>query len=289
MIHALTKQIAAVSQEYFNVNNVYASLDESAEFINIANRQLQMNPTLNETAIFSIFNKPILFVKVTNVSYDEGRSGYRRGQTGYSLLATNTVNVENIVGNIITGMAVGNIGMGTVKSNTVIFDNASISVQSNDTILTPWTQTYVSLKVLTVKIEYDIILYSLFTKQSLDLVNYFMFLPRATSIQAIINSNIIIDIPVSMLIMSIYESNFDFNLAGRGIKVYKVGGKVEALSYILPMSVSGGQGEQDFLTYWTIGNINQILYSPLKEISVDFIEGKAMQSDPQNYENMVVS
>ncbi len=180
---------------------------------------------------------------------------------------------QSLIGTISNNSIVSDTIGSSINTGAVILDKSDMIISSGITILQPSTMVYVSLKVITVVVEYDIILYSLYTQQSFDLINYFMFLPRTTAIQAIINENIVIDIPVSMLITEVSESTFDFNLSGKGIKVYKVGGTLEALSYLLPMNVSGGQGEAAIINYWTVNNINSILYSPIKKIDLEFIVG----------------
>jgi len=233
-IHALTKQIAADLSELFRTQEVYVSLHETEEFMNLARRRIQMEQLADESAVFQIFNQPILFLRLMDVRYDDQRSGYCRIRTGYTFLA--------------------NYGK------------------------------YLQLKVMTFVVGYEVKIYTLFAKQALDLIGLFLFANRETEIIAKLNSNVAIKIPVSLLITEIYESAYEFLLAGKGIKVYRVGGRLEALTWIFPVNVSGGQGEGDYLIYWDDNKMQEVMYEPVKEIRIRYIAGDEIIEEPKNYE-----
>lgn len=249
-IHALTKQIAADLSELFRTSEVYVSLHETEEFMNVARRRIQVTNLPDDSAIFQIFNQPMLFLRLMDVRYDDQRSGYRRIKTGY-------------------------------------------------TFIQDW-QKYMQLSVMTFIVGYEVKIYTLFAKQALDLINLLLFGRRSTEIVAYLNNSIGIKIPVSLLMTEIYESAYEFILAGKGIKVYRVGGRLETLTWILPVNISGAQGENWWLEYWGSqqgrelgywdnGQFISVVYQPTKEIKLRYILGDEIVEEPlRNYEEQEI-
>jgi hypothetical protein len=90
-------------------------------------------------------------------------------------------------------------------------------------------------------------------------------------------------------VTEIYESVFDFVLSGKGVKVYKIGGRLETLGYMFPVNISGAQGEEDYLTYWDSTRVKNILYDPVKKIRIRYIEGDEIIDEPKNWEEQMLS
>lgn len=223
MLNALTKQLVGVLKEHFGVDEVYVMTSEIAgEFMNVALRKLQDIDVGDEKKVFEVMNKPIIFVRLMDVRYDDGRSGFRRIFTGWGWLS----------------------GRGK----------------------------YVGLRVFTVSVGYEVRIYSVIAAQSLDLISLFLQMKRSTEIEAVLNNEVGIKVPVSLLVEEIYESAMEFMLRGKGLKVYRVGGRLTALTYSFPVNIVGGRGEGWWKEIW--GDISSILYNPLQSIQLKFIDDK---------------
>ncbi|MEM1813700.1 MAG: hypothetical protein QXE04_00255, partial [Thermoplasmatales archaeon] len=84
MLNALTKQVVADLKEHFGVDEVYVmTSDVVGEFMNIALRKLKDVDISDERKVFEVMNTPVVFVRLMDVRYDEGRSGFRKMFTGW--------------------------------------------------------------------------------------------------------------------------------------------------------------------------------------------------------------
>lgn len=130
---------------------------------------------------------------------------------------------------------------------------------------------YLALKVITVDVNYELRISSLFANQVLDLIPFFLQLNRKTEFVAILNSLIAIKIPVSLLINEIYDSVVDYVLRGKGVKVYRVGGNIEAKTFCFPVNIKGGHGEDLYRELWA--DVSSILYEPIREFNLKYNVG----------------
>lgn len=137
--------------------------------------------------------------------------------------------------------------------------------------LTPFTWVdsfgrYLAMKMMTVGVGYEIRVYSGYGRQAVDLVPLLLEFPRSLKILAVLNDRVEIEVPVSVLLEEIYESGVDFMLGEKGIKMYRIGGRVNTLGYMFPVNVPGVKGEGVFKEIWR--DISSIVYKPVDEVDV---------------------
>lgn len=221
MLNALTKQVVADLKEHFGVDEVYVmTSDVVGEFMNIALRKLKDVDISDERKVFEVMNTPVVFVRLMDVRYDEGRSGFRKMFTGWGWF--------NSYGR------------------------------------------YLGLKLFTLVVGYEVRVYSLFFAQCLDLVSWFLFLKRSSEVVVRLNDEVSVRVPVSLLVEEVYESSFEFMLRGKGLKVYRVGGRLTALTYVFPVNIVGGRGEGYWKEIWS--SVRDVSYAPVADVRLRFID-----------------
>lgn len=129
-------------------------------------------------------------------------------------------------------------------------------------------EKYLALKVITVDVNYELRVSSLFANQVLDLIPFFLQLTRKTEFVAVINNKIAVKIPASLLVNEIYDSVVDYVLRGKGVKVYRVGGNIEVKTFCFPVNIKGGHGEGFYRTVWE--DVSSILYEPIRDFNLKF-------------------
>ena len=164
--------------------------------------------------------------------------------------------------------------IGFVKLVEVGYDESRNGFKGKRTgysFVSEW-QKYVAVKLFTVKCGYEVVLYSVLGKQGSDLVSYWLYFPRETEILARLGDQLTLRLPVSMVVEEVGVPEVDFTLRDRGIKLYKVSGRLNCLTFLIPENVEKSQVSGWDLAMWGTDYSN-ILYEPLKRIRLKFKVG----------------
>lgn len=221
MLNALTKRVVNYLKD-IGIDEVYAIMHDEEEIVNLKKRGLTEEVLADERKAFYIFSKPIGFVRLMDIRYDDRRSGYRIFNSGFKYL--------------------------------------------------PAYGKYFSLRMASTTVSYELKVYCLSAAQSLSIVPFLVHAGRIAPVEVRINDNFVLQVPVSLLFEEVYESTVEFMLRNKGLKVYKVGGRLSALTYMFPDDVPGLRGEQSLLRVWD--DISKYLTPPLMELRLNYYLGE---------------
>lgn len=144
-------------------------------------------------------------------------------------------------------------------------------------------QRYIGFSAFTVRVEYDVVVYGVFGAQMMDMVGWFLHFDRRTSVVVVLGGSYSTTLPVSLLVEEVGAPVVDFTLRDRGLKLYRLQGRVVVLTYEIPVGVrSQGSGVYQKLTPATVQ------YQPLKEIRLKFrVGGNVYSEDGQLLESEI--
>jgi len=135
---------------------------------------------------------------------------------------------------------------------------------------------YVGVKLLSVEATYRVVVYAAFGKVAMDLVGVLLSqLNRSSKLLAVsADESFEMELPVSLLLERVEIPSVEFVLRDKGMKMYRLGGELQALTYMLQMGVSRmGTGE-----YGTEGE-KFVEYMPVKKINVRFKVGTSVWAE----------
>jgi hypothetical protein len=196
---------------------------ESEEFLNIARRQAQVD--FNKLEV-KVPDRPLVFLKVGEVDYGKGMSGYKRMETPY-----------------------------------VYIDSLG---------------KYVGVKLMSVEARYRLAVFVPFGRVAMDLVGVLLSqLRRSSSILAVsADGSYSVELPVSLLLESVNPPAVEMVLREKGMKLYRIEGELQVLSFMLQMGVKElGTGE------YGVGAEGFVQYSPVKKINVQWKVGWSIWRD----------
>ena len=135
---------------------------------------------------------------------------------------------------------------------------------------------YVGVKLMSVEVRYRLAVFVPFGKVAMDLVGVLLSqLRRSSSILAVsADGSYSVELPVSMLLESINPPAVEMVLREKGMKLYRIEGELQVLSFMLQMGVKGlGTGE-----YGVVPE-GFVQYSPMKKINVQWKVGWSIWRD----------
>ncbi len=138
---------------------------------------------------------------------------------------------------------------------------------------------YVGVDVFTVRVGYDVIVYGVFGAQMMDMLQWFLHFDRSSNVRVVLNDQYAFVLPVGLLVEEVSAPVVDMTLRDRGLKLYKIEGRLRAWSYELPVNIRGqGSGEYAKLI-WGGEEVSKIQYKPLREIKMKFRIGGAIYGE----------
>ena len=137
---------------------------------------------------------------------------------------------------------------------------------------------YVGVKLMSIEVRYRLAVFVPFGRVAMDLVGVLLSqLRRSSSILAVsADGSYSVELPVSMLLESVNPPAVEMVLREKGMKLYRIEGELQVLSFMLQMGVKGlGTGE-----YGVVPE-GFVQYRPLKEVKVRWKVGAMVWQEGQ--------